>query len=185
MSKPNSGHVKSKSGIKSSGGGGGGGKGSEDGIISGASSGSTAQSTITGGAPSASGVSGAGNEVPPLFNNGSMSFEGIKAHSKELVVKTVDEFVELMEQNGYAVHIRNSKHPSSTAQIIAVDNPSKRRNVAQIQVSPGGGIHGKDPYIKISIKRFGRVKIVNGSPDDYKHGENEKAYVIFTKGEKI
>ena len=128
----------------------------------------------------------ASNGTPPLFENGHITKEGIEAHKEESADMTVEEFVELLQKNGYEVHTRPSKHEKkgSKAVIIEVDNPSKQRNIRQVQVSPGGGRHGKDPYVKISTGDQGRNKVIKGSPDDYKGGENEKAHVIFTEEAK-
>lgn len=156
MSKGNSGHFKGANGAHSAGGGGG------------------------------SGSSSGNNEKPPLFVNGHVTKEGIESNREELPGKTVEQIAELLKQNGYMVHIRQSKleKKGSKAVIIGVDNPSKQRNITQIQVSPGGGLHGKDSYVKISTRDQGKIKIVKGSPDDYKHGENENAHLIFTEGTK-
>ena len=61
-------------------------------------------------------------------------------------------------------------------------NPSKDRNITQIQVSPDGSSHhGHNPYVKVSTKDIGVVKIVKGSSITY-NNNGEKAKVIFKKG---
>lgn len=59
-------------------------------------------------------------------------------------------------------------------------NPSKDRNITQIQVSPNGSQHhGNTPYIKVSTKDIGIVKIINGPESAYRPGKIEKAKIIF------
>lgn len=52
-----------------------------------------------------------------------------------------------------------------------------------MQISPGGGRHGSDPYVKISTTDKGIVKVVEGSKNTYKTDGKEKAIIIFTEEE--
>ena len=54
------------------------------------------------------------------------------------------------------------------------------KNISQVQVSPGGGRHGSDPYVKISTTDKGIIKVVEGSKHTYKTDGMEKATIIFT-----
>lgn len=82
---------------------------------------------------------------------------------------------------GLACEVRPGRKSST---LVVSTNPSKDRNITQIQVSPNGSTHhGSDPYVKVSTKDIGVVKIVEGSKKTY-NGRNEKATVIFKKGGK-
>ena len=67
------------------------------------------------------------------------------------------------------------------AKIIKVVNPGNGKNISQVQVSPGGGRHGKNPYVKFSTTDQGIIKVVDGYEKDYKTDGKEKAILIFTK----
>lgn len=125
------------------------------------------------------GGGGAGN-TPPLFDNGHVTKEGIAAHREELMGKSVEQIAEMLKQQGYEVTIRDSKlkKNGSKAKVIETINPPKGYNIKQVQVSPGGGRHGKAPYVKISTSNR-RIKVIDGSPQDYKTSGNEKAVLIF------
>lgn len=62
-------------------------------------------------------------------------------------------------------------------------NGNKDRNISQIQVSPGSKRHGNVPYVKISTTDYGKIKIINASPSEYKSDGREKAELIF-RGKK-
>mgnify|MGYP007101910449 CR=1 FL=1 len=128
------------------------------------------------------GANGKGDgSAPVLFDNGHVTYEGIKAHREEFMGKSVEQIAELLRQNGYEFNIRPSKHKDSTAQIIEITNSTKERNIKQVQVSPDGSSrHGNVPYVKISTDKK-RIKVIDGKPEDYKNGENEKAVRIFRR----
>ena len=74
------------------------------------------------------------------------------------------------------------KEKGSTAQIIEIINPSKERNIKQVQVSPDGSRrHGKVPYVKISTSDEGKIKIIDGTAENYKTAGDEKAKLIFRR----
>jgi hypothetical protein len=92
----------------------------------------------------------------------------------------VDEIAGILKRQGYDVTIKASTKSSSGAQIIKINNPGNRRNITQLQVSPGGGRHEDNPYIKISTSDQGVIKIVNGTKNTYKTDGKENATIIFT-----
>ena len=110
---------------------------------------------------------GGGGSTTPLFDNGHVTYEGIKAHREEFMGKTVEQIAELLRQNGYKFNIRpsNRQNKGSTAVIIEITNPSKERNIDQVQISPDGSKHhGKIPYVKISTSNEGLIKVIDGTP---------------------
>ena len=131
----------------------------------------------------ANGKSGGGS-APTLFNNGHVTYEGIAAHREEFMGKSVDQIAELLRQNGYEFNIRpsNRQNKGSTAMIIEITNPSKERNIDQIQISPDGSKHhGKIPYVKISTSNEGLIKVIDGTLKAYKTDGKEKARLIFRR----
>ena len=56
------------------------------------------------------------------------------------------------------------------------------KNISQVQVSPGGGRHGSNPYVKISTTDQGIIKIVDGIESAYKTDGKETATIIFSGG---
>jgi len=87
----------------------------------------------------------------------------------------------MLKAEGYETTIRKSKHKTSKAQIIVTTNPSKERNITQVQVSPGSPRHGNIPYVKISTTNMGIVKIVDGKKADYKTDGKETAKIYFRR----
>ena len=111
-----------------------------------------------------------------------MTYKGIAANREEFMGKTVGQIDKLLRQNGYTFNIRPSKHKDSTAKIIEITNASKERNIKQVQVSSDGSSrHGNVPYVKISTSNEGKIKIINGTPEKYVAGDNEKARLIFRR----
>lgn len=132
----------------------------------------------------ANGTSG-GGATPPLFVNGHVTYEGIETHREEFMGKTVEQIADMLRQNGYEFDIHPSKNrekTGSTAQIIEITNASKERNIKQFQVSPDGSSrHGNVPYVKISTSNEGKIKVIDGTPEKYVPGNNEKARLIFRR----
>lgn len=127
----------------------------------------------------ANGNSG-GSSTTPLFVNGHVTYEGIAAHREEFMGKTVEQIAEMLRQNGYEVNIRKSKHADSTARIIEIKNASKERNIKQVQVSrDGSDRHGNIPYVKISTSNEGKIKVIEGTREQYDTDGHEKARLIF------
>lgn len=123
-----------------------------------------------------------GGSLPPLFNNGHVTYEGIKAHREEFMGKSVEQIAEMLKENGYEFNIRPSKHKDSTAQIIEITNSTKERNIKQVQVSPDGSSrHGNVPYVKISTSDESKIKVIDGTCEQYVPGNNEKARLIFRR----
>lgn len=81
---------------------------------------------------------------------------------------------------GYDVIVRTSTRSRSGAKILQINNLGEDRNISQVQVSPGGGRHGNNPYVKISTIDQGIIKIVNGSENTYYTDGKEKATILFT-----
>ena len=126
---------------------------------------------------------GGGTPVPPLFDsNGHVTYEGIKAHREEFMGKSVEQITEILKENGYEFNIRDSRNPNSTTQIIQITNPSKERNIDQVQVSPNGSRHhGNVPYVKISTSNEGLIKVIDGTREQYRTDGTEKARLIFRR----
>ena len=125
---------------------------------------------------------GGGGSSPPLFDNGHVTYEGIAAHREEFMGKSVEQIAEMLKKNGYEINIRDSRNPNSTTKIIQITNPSKERNIDQIQVSPDGSRHhGKVPYVKISTSNEGLIKVIDGTREKYKTDGTEKARLIFRR----
>lgn len=96
--------------------------------------------------------------------------------------KSVEQIAELLRQNGYEFNIRPSKNKGSTAQIIEITNPTKERNVKQVQISPDGSSrHGNVPYVKISTSNESKIKVIDSTREKYVPDNNEKARLIFRR----
>ncbi len=122
------------------------------------------------------------NAVKDIFSSdGSISAGAIRNNADTFTNKSVYVYATALQDQGYNVQVKNSIKSKSGAQIITVSNPSKDRNISQVQVSPGGGRHGDSPYVKISTTNNGKFKIVNGSPENYKSNAKETAEIIFRR----
>ena len=126
------------------------------------------------------------NFASKIFNkSGHVSLKSLNEHGSDLLDKNSKEIKEMMVEAGYEVEIKPSIHKTSSAQRVISLNSSKDRNISQIQVSLNGSSrHGNVPYVKVSTKDIGIVKIVNGSKDEYKAGKDEKAKIYFKGGRK-
>ncbi len=82
----------------------------------------------------------------------------------------------------YDVTIQKSAKSKSGAEIIKINNPGGGKNISQVQVSPGGGRHGSNPYIKISTTDQGIIKIIDGLESLYKTDGKETATIVFSGG---
>lgn len=120
----------------------------------------------------------------PFTSAGHVSISGLKKFREHFMHKSITEIKKMLRDNGYEISSRKSIHENSNAQIITISNGSKQRNISQVQVSPGGGRHGNLPYVKISTKDIGKVKIISGKRKDYKTDGNEKATLIFERRKK-
>ena len=119
-----------------------------------------------------------------LIKKGKISIEDIKTSPSAFSGKSVDEIAQLLTDAGYDVTVQASKRSTSGAQIIKINNVGEGRNIIQVQVSPGGGRHGANPYVKISTNDQGIIKIVDGIQETYKTDGKETATIIFTGGRK-
>ena len=81
-----------------------------------------------------------------------------------------------MKEVGYECKIKSSTRSRSGAQKVVVENCAGNRNIAQLQVSPGGGRHGSQPYVKISTTDQGIIEA------SYLTDGMETATIIFTEG---
>lgn len=120
----------------------------------------------------------------PFTSTGHISISSIRNFREHFMKKNVYEIQKMLEDNGYETTIRRSKKKDSNAKIIEINNGSKQKNISQVQVSPGGGRHGNSPYVKISTKDSGIIKVVDGKRKDYKTDGNEKATLIFKRRKK-
>lgn len=125
-----------------------------------------------------------GGAAPPLFDNGHVNYEGIAAHREEFLGKSVEQIADMLKENGYEVRIRpsNRQNKGSTAMIFEITNPSKERNIDQVQISPDGSKHhGNVPYVKISTSNEGLIKVIDGTREQYRTDGTEKARLIFRR----
>ena len=127
-----------------------------------------------------------GGSVPPLFDNGHVTYGSIAAHREEFMSKSVEQIAELLKENDYEfnIHPSNRQDKGSTAQIIEITNPTKERNIKQVQVSPDGSRrHGNVPHVKISTSTESKIKIIDDTRKQYVPGKNEKARLIFRRAD--
>lgn len=123
---------------------------------------------------------GGGKE--PIFNKkGHVTFNSISARREFFLGKSVARLEHEFHRHGYKTERRPSTHKGSRAKFIITLNPSKDRNVSQIQVSPGSKRHGNVPYVKISTSDIGKIKIIGSDPKSYKTDGNEKAKILFRR----
>lgn len=117
-----------------------------------------------------------------IIKNGKVSIDDIKNNPSAFSGKSAEEIADVLRNSGYDVTIKNSTRSRSGAQIIQVNNPGGGKNISQVQVSPGGGRHGSNPYVKISTTDQGIIKIVDGIESTYKTDGKETATIIFSGG---
>ena len=118
----------------------------------------------------------------PIFNEkGHVTLESIKARAEFFLGKSVARLEHELHKYGYETKRRPSTHSTSKAKIIVTLNGNKDRNISQIQVSPGSKRHGNVPYVKISTTDYGKIKIINASPSEYKSDGRETAELIFRR----
>ena len=117
-----------------------------------------------------------------IIKNGKISIDDIKANPSAFSGKSAEEIADVLRNSGYDVTIKNSTRSRSGAQIIQINNSGGGKNISQVQVSPGGGRHGSNPYVKISTTDQGIIKIVDGIESTYKTDGKETATIIFSGG---
>ncbi len=115
---------------------------------------------------------------------GHVTLETISEQREIILKKSVTEIDQELRDHGYETKLRNSIHADSNAKIIAITNSSKKRNITQVQISPGSQRHGNVPYVKISTTDIGIIKIIDGDPEDYKTDGKEQATLIFRSNRK-
>ena len=117
-----------------------------------------------------------------IQENGYVDAKKIAEDPSEFTGKDVNDYAREMKEVGYECKIKSSTRSRSGAQKVVVENCAGNRNIAQLQVSPGGGRHGSQPYVKISTTDQGIIKIVTGSEASYLTDGMETATIIFTEG---
>lgn len=107
------------------------------------------------------------------------------ADNRELFYdKSVYQINNAMKEQGYETTIRKSRHTGSKAKFIIVGNSNKNRNVTTVEVTPGTPRHGNVPYVRISTSDLGKFKVINGTKEQYKTDNCEKAKLIFRRKSK-
>lgn len=114
---------------------------------------------------------------------GHVSEKSFSDHAEYFLGKSVKRIEKDMRQQGYKTHIERSTHKTSKAKRIIVDNSSKVKNVAVVQVSPGSKRHGETAYVKVSTTDTGKYKIVSDK-SKYKSDGDEKAKILFARRKK-
>lgn len=118
----------------------------------------------------------------PIFEkNGHVTLRSISERREFFLGKSVKRIEHELNKYGYVTRRRKGNHKGSKAVIIEILNPSKERNIAQVQISPGSKRHGNVPYVKISTKDIGKIKIVDSTKDKYKTDGVENAIILFRR----
>lgn len=118
----------------------------------------------------------------PIFDsNGHVSLESISERREFFLGKSIARIEHELHKNGYTTERKKSNRKDSKAKITIVINSSKERNIGQIQVSPGSKRHGDVPYVKISTKDIGKIKIIGATENQYKTDGREKATLLFRR----
>ena len=123
--------------------------------------------------------SGSKGGLDTIIKNGKVSIDDIKTNPSAFSGKSAEEIADVLRNSGYDVTIKNSTRSRSGAQIIQINNSGGGKNISQVQVSPRGGRHGSNPYVKISTTDQGIIKIVDGIEGTYKTDGKETATIIF------
>ena len=126
--------------------------------------------------------SGSKGGLDTIIKNGKVSIDDIKTNPSAFSGKSAEEIADVLRNSGYDVTIKNSTRSRSGAQIIQINNSGGGKNISQVQVSPGGGRHGSNPYVKISTTDQGIIKIVDGIESTYKTDGKETTTIIFSGG---
>ena len=121
-------------------------------------------------------------QLSAVLQNGYADAEVISKNASIFENQSETRLVEYLNSVGYLTHTQGSKYPQSRARIIKIQNPGGDLNISQIQISPGGGRHGINPYMKISTTTQGVIKIIFGDPNTYETDGKETATLIFTGG---
>ena len=124
----------------------------------------------------------ANSDLGSIIADGTLKTDDIKKHPKAFCGRTAEEIADVLTQTGYDVSIKTSTRSRSGAKIIQISNGSGKKNISQVQVSPGGGRHGNNAYVKISTTDQGIIKVVDGDESTYKTDGKENATIIFSGG---
>ena len=116
-----------------------------------------------------------------IQENGYVDAKKVAEDPSEFTGKSINDYASEMEKAGYEFKIKTSTRSRSGAQKIVVENGSNTRNISQLQVSPGGGRHASQPYVKISTTDQGIIKVVTGDETMYRTDGLETANIIFTE----
>lgn len=111
-------------------------------------------------------------------SDGHITLESISARREFFLGKSVARIEHELHKYGYLTERRKSNRTGSKAKIIIIINSSKERNIGQIQISPGSKRHGDVPYVKISTKDIGKIKIIAGDSSQYKTDGKENAILL-------
>ena len=125
-----------------------------------------------------------GSKHPIFSRTGHVTIESISARAEFFLGKSAARIDHELHKYGYKTSRRTSKHSGSKAKIIVTLNPSRDRNISQVQISPGSRRHGNVPYVKISTTDLGRIKIIGASPSEYKSAGKENAKLIYRRKKK-
>ena len=121
------------------------------------------------------------NKKPIFDKTGHVTLESISERREFFLGKSIARIEHELHKYGYTTERRKSNSPGSKAKITIVINSSKERNIGQIQVSPGSKRHGDVPYVKISTKDIGKIKIIGSDSSKYKTDGKEKATLLFRR----
>lgn len=121
------------------------------------------------------------NKKPIFDKTGHVTLESISARREFFLGKSIARIEHELHKYGYTTERKKSNRFGSKAKITIVINSSKERNIGQIQVSPGSKRHGDVPYVKISTKDIGKIKIIGSDSSKYKTDGKEKATLLFRR----
>ena len=120
-------------------------------------------------------------KAPIFYKNCHVTFNSISARREFFLRKSAARLEHELHKHGYETERKPSTHKGSRAKFIITLNPSKDRNISQIQVSSGSKRHGNVPYVKISTYDIGKIKIIGSDSKSYKTDGNEKAKILFRR----
>lgn len=75
-------------------------------------------------------------KLPAFSDKGHVTPKSIEENMELFIGKSVNEIEQLLREHGYLTEERGSTHFGSKAEILVILNPSKDRNITQVQVSP-------------------------------------------------
>lgn len=69
----------------------------------------------------------------PIFKNGKVTVESLKANAKSFSGKSADDIADMLRKQGYDVTIEASKRSTSGAKIIKIHNAGNGRNISRFK----------------------------------------------------